>query len=283
MAGETIRSKIIPHAPSHPPPLPPGSPPTAADVELLSPQRQAQWLLAFLLIGLAARLVRYLLRFPLWEDEAMLAANFLDRGYLDLLKPLNYVQVAPTLFLWCQLAVVKLLGFSEYALRLVPFVCGIASLFLFRHLAGLLLRGTALVVAFGVFAVSYPPIRYAAEAKPYGCDLFLALAMLTLAVHWLRRPGEDRWLWGLAAMIVPAIGFSFPALFTGGGVSLVVGYALWRSGRRGWLPWCALNLLLAADFSPCWPPTTSPWANGTRPRWPACGRTASRRWPIPSS
>ena len=140
------------------------------------------------------------------------------------------------------------MGFSEYALRLVPFVCGIASLFLFRHLAGLLLRGTALVVAFGVFAVSYPPIRYAAEAKPYGCDLFLALAMLTLAVHWLRRPGENRWLWGLAAMILPAVGFSFPALFTGGGVSLVVGYTLWRSGRRGWLPWCAFNLLLAGGF-----------------------------------
>ena len=104
------------------------------------------------------------------------------------------------------------------------------------------------MVAFGVFAVSYPPIRYAAEAKPYACDLLLALAMLTLAVHWLRRPGENRWLWVLAAMILPAVGFSFPALFTGGAVSLVVGYTLWRSGRRGWLPWCAFNLLLAAGF-----------------------------------
>ncbi len=214
----------------------------------LSPQRQVQWLWIFLAIGLAARLVRYLLRFPLWEDECMLVTNFLDRGYLDLLRPLNYCQVAPTLFLWCELTVIKLFGFSEYTLRLVPFLCGIASLFLFRHLAGLLLRGTALVVTFGIFAVAYPPIRYTAEAKPYGCDLFLALLMLTLLVHWLRRPGENRWLWGLAALIVPAVGFSFPALFIGGTVSLIVAYMLWSSDRRGVWPWLVFNGLLVGSF-----------------------------------
>ncbi len=49
--------------------------PFSAGPELLSPQRQSQWLWVFLAVGLAARLVRYLLRFPLWEDEAMLSAN----------------------------------------------------------------------------------------------------------------------------------------------------------------------------------------------------------------
>ena len=44
------------------------------------------------------RLTRYLLRFPLWEDEAMLSANLLDRGYGGLLQPLHYCQVAPTFF-----------------------------------------------------------------------------------------------------------------------------------------------------------------------------------------
>jgi hypothetical protein len=197
---------------------------------------------------LAARLVRYLLRFPLWEDEAMLSANFLDRGYLDLLRPLRYQQVAPTLFLWGQLTVVKLLGFSEYTLRLLPLLCSLASLFLFRRLAGLLLRGTAVVAAFGLFAVAYPPIRYTAEAKPYGGDLLLALLMLWLLLRWLRSPGQRRWLWALAALIAPAVGFSYPAIFVGGGVSLVVGYVLWTTGCRGWRPWIVFNLLLAGSF-----------------------------------
>ena len=131
---------------------------------------------------------------------------------------------------------------------MVPLACTIASLFLFRHLAGLLLRGTALVAAFGIFAVAYPPIRYAAEAKPYACDLLLALLMLVMLVHWLRRPGENRWLWGLAALIAPAVGFSYPAILVGGAVSLIVAYFLWTAPCRGWRPWIVFNLLLAASF-----------------------------------
>ena len=124
--------------------------------------------------GLVLRLTRYLLRFPLWEDEAGLSANLLDRGYGGLLQPLHYLQVAPPLFLWGQLTLVKLLGFNEYSLRLLPFLCGVGSLLLFRHVAGRLLQGTALVLAVGLFAVSSRITWYSAEAKPYGCDLLVA-------------------------------------------------------------------------------------------------------------
>ena len=109
---------------------------------LLSADAQHRWLLALMILGVVLRLTRYLLRFPLWEDEAMLSANLIDRGYAGLLQPLHYCQVAPTLFLWGQLASVKLLGFNEYALRLIPFLCGLGSLLLFRHVAGRLLQGT---------------------------------------------------------------------------------------------------------------------------------------------
>jgi hypothetical protein len=221
--------------------FPPGTDP-------LSPQRQVQWIWAFLAIGVAMRLARYLLRFPLWEDECMLSCNYFERDYLGLLQPLRYYQVAPPLFLWAQLTMVKLLGFTEYALRLIPFLCAVGGLFLFRHVAGRLLRGTALVLAVGLFAVSYPMIRYTAEAKPYGCDLFLALAMIALLVEWLRRPEENRWLWALAAIIGPAVGYSFPAVFVGGAISLVAAGVLWTSGqRRGWVPWAVFNLVLVGS------------------------------------
>ncbi|MGA2031560.1 MAG: glycosyltransferase family 39 protein [Thermoguttaceae bacterium] len=221
-----------------------------AGADPLSPQRQAQWIWALLLIGLAARTVRYLLQFPLWEDEAMLAANYLDRGYRQLLDPLTYHQVAPPLFLWAQLTVVKLLGFSECTLRLIPFLCGLGSLCLFRHLAGRLLRGTPLLLAVGMFAVAYPAIRYSAEAKPYGCDLFLALLMWTLLVEWLRRPDTSRWLWVLAALVGPVVGFSYPSVFVAGGISLVVAAVLWRCRDRArCVPaWIVFNLILVAAF-----------------------------------
>jgi hypothetical protein len=255
--------------------FPPGADP-------LSAQAQRRCIVAFLAIGLALRLVRYLLRFPLWEDEAMLSANLIDRGPLELLRPLDYVQVAPPLFLWGQLAATRLLGYTEYTLRLIPFLCGMGSLFLFPRVAGRLIRGTPLVLAVGLFAVSYPMTRYSAEAKQYGCDLLLALVMLALAVEWLRRPEQTGWLWALAAMVVPAVGYSFPVLFVGGGISLVVGGVLVKSrqeerrktpgtflglpahaapadatGRkmgpspaaRAWRAWLALDLLLAVSFA----------------------------------
>ena len=164
---------------------------------LLSARAQRRWLLALMIVGLVLRLTRYLLRFPLWADEAGLSANFLDRGYGLLLQPLHYCQVAPTLFLWGQLTLVKLLGFHEYTLRLMPFLCGLGSLLLFRHVAGRLLQGTALVLAVGLFAVSSGITGYAAEAKPYGCDLLVALALLALTVEWLggwtRHAGSGIW------------------------------------------------------------------------------------------
>jgi hypothetical protein len=215
----------------------------------LSPRAEAWWLWTFMAVGLAVRLVRYLLRFPLWEDEALLSANYLDRGYLGLLQPLGYLQVCPPLFLWCQLTVLKGLGFTEYTLRLIPFLCAMISVPLFRHVAGRLLHGTALVLVVGVFAVGYPMVRYTGEAKPYSSDLLLGLVMLGLAIEWLRRPGQRRWLWALAGLVGPAVGFSYPVVFVAGAVSLVVARVLWTSRGRGWRPWIAFNLVLSVSFA----------------------------------
>ena len=71
-------------------------------------------------------------------------------------------------------------------------MCGIGSLFVFRHLAGRLLQGIAFLLAVGVFAVAYPLIRYSAEAKPYGPDMLVSLALLTLTVEWLRQSAAIR-------------------------------------------------------------------------------------------
>jgi hypothetical protein len=212
---------------------------------ILHPSSFLLWL--FLALGVAARVIRYALRFPLWEDEAFLSANFIHGGFRDLTGPLDYFQVCPLGFLWVQRAAVGLLGFNEYVLRLAPLVCGVASLFLYRHLAGRLLKGTALVLAVAIFSVSYPCIRYSAEAKQYGVELLVSLVLLTLAVEWWRRPERTGWLWALAAAAPLGVWLCYPAVFVGGAISLFVGWMLWRGakGRRAVLPWLAFNLALA--------------------------------------
>lgn len=204
----------------------------------------------FVVLGVLARVARYYLCFPLWDDESFLCVNFIDRGYADLLRPLDYHQVAPVLFLWIERAAVQLLGYSEYSLRLFAFACSLSSVFLFRRVAERLLSGPALIFAVAIFAVSYPGIRYAAEAKPYGSDMFVSLVMLSLVVDWLQRSEVSR-LWWLTVLMPVALGVSYPAVFAGGGLSLVVGWKLWREGgsRNNWLAWMAWNLTLVASFA----------------------------------
>jgi 4-amino-4-deoxy-L-arabinose transferase-like glycosyltransferase len=217
---------------------------TGAWLTATEQERLITW---FVALAIAARLVRFLLRFPLWEDECFLVSNFMDRGFSDLLEPLNYHQVAPLGFLGIELGAVKLFGFNEWSLRLIPFVCGIASVLLFRHLAGRLVEGPARLIAVATFCASYSGIRYAAEAKPYGVDLFVSLVMLTLAVEWwIRR--KSSWLIALIAVTPLAIMLSYPAAFVGGGLSVFVALALLREGRRGWISWMALNAALLSSF-----------------------------------
>ena len=208
---------------------------------------RATW--AFVVLGVTLRVVRFLLNHPIWGDEAFLATNFLDRGYRDLLRPLDYHQVSPLLFLWVELTAVRLLGFREWSLRLFPTLCAVASVFLFRHAAGRVLRGLPLLLAVAIFAVSFYPIRHGGEIKPYASDLFVSLALLALALEWWREPGQSRWPWALAAFVPVAVGLSHPAIFVAGGVALAMAPTAWK-GRRleTLLPFAAYTVAMVATF-----------------------------------
>ena len=205
---------------------------------------------AFVGLGIVIRTIRFLLDFPLWPDEAYLAHNYLDRGYLDLLRALDYGQVAPLLYLWVQKTVVAICGFSEYSLRLYAFLGSIASLLLFRHLAGRLLQGIARLMAIGTFAVAYPLIRYSAEAKPYGSDMLVTLLLLVLLVEWRLERQKTRWLWALAVAMPAAVLLSYPAMFVVPAISLAMLIELFRSGtRRQWLAWLGVNVATAGGVA----------------------------------
>lgn len=248
--------------------------PDQAETGVLDAARLARWIGFFVALGLFARVMRYALRFPLWDDESFLCVNFISRSYAELLRPLDYHQVAPILFLWMERTAVRLFGFSELVLRLVPFACSIASVFLFRRMASRLLSGMGLLLAVAIFAVSYPGIRYAAEAKPYGCDLFISLGLLCLTVEWLESRGSRR-LWWLACLTPFAVGLSYPAVFAAGGFSLVAGGCLWQKGgtRAEWRAWSAWNAALIASFGFCF------WLSG-RVQAGAEGEFMTRFWQV---
>src|SRR5437660_1119811 len=126
------------------------------------PERQQALLrrfaLALLVVGALWRTLRYLLQAPIWGDEAMLCLNFLEKDYAGLTHGLLYSQVAPLLFLWGEATSLHLLGSSELALRLLPFLAGIGALFLFWRLARLALPPLAGTLAVGLLAVAIWPV-----------------------------------------------------------------------------------------------------------------------------
>ena len=204
---------------------------------------------AFVGLGVVLRLFRYARNFPLWGDESFVAVNFIAHGYGDLLRPLDYGQICPLLFLWIERWVVVHLGFSEWTLRLFPMACSLASVFLFRHVAGRVLGGLPLLLAVAIFAVSFHPIRHAAEVKPYASDLLIALLLLGLALEWRRTPDRTSWLWLLAVFVPIAVALSHPAVFVGGGVSLGLAAPIWRRKRPAeWIPLLLYQAAMVGTF-----------------------------------
>ncbi len=204
----------------------------------------------FVVLGVALRLARYAMNFPLWGDESFVAVNFIARGYRALLEPLDYGQICPLLFLWIERFVVVHLGYSEWTLRLFPLLCGVSSVVLFRDVAGLVLGvgGLPRLLAVSIFAVSFHPIRHAAEVKPYASDLLVALALLDLALRWRQRPERTGWLWGLVVVTPLALGLSHPAVFIAAGISLGLVRKVRSANVRAWLPFALYQVAMIGTF-----------------------------------
>ncbi len=208
-----------------------------------------RWALALLLVGIVWRLTRYLLRFPIWGDECFNCLNLVGNDYLGLTEPLRYRQVAPLVFWWGELTAYRILGPSELAMRLLPFLAGLGGLLLFWRLAHLALPPLARTLAIGFLAVAIWPVSMASLIKPYSLDLFASTALLVLAVQWLQRPDRVRWLALLALAVPLALFSSFPVVFVAGSIGVALLPAVWR--QPGWKAkalFVVYNLLLVGGF-----------------------------------
>ncbi len=208
--------------------------------------------LLLLALGVLCRVVRYLMQFPYWGDEGMLAVNFLDRDYLGLTKKLEHMQVAPILFLWGEATALRLLGGAEWAMRLLPFLASLGGLFLFWRFAQLTLSTRAATFAVGILAVARWPVTMGAVVKPYSLDLFFSLALLVPAVSWLKRPERTGWLALLAGLVPFALMGSYPTVFVAGAVSIALLPMVWQRRSAGVLSlYAAYNVLMLATFTGC--------------------------------
>lgn len=170
-------------------------------------------LLLFIGLGLLSRTSIFLRARDLFIDEANLARNIYEKDYTGLAGVLNYEQFAPPLFLFITKFNTQVFGFYEMALRLFPFLSGIASIFLLVYLIKLLIGKEYAIYPLALFAGGYLFLHLGTELKQYSSDFMVSLVLLIAA---LKTTGHmNTWkaavMWMLLGSL--ALWFSMPSIF----------------------------------------------------------------------
>mgnify|MGYP002778591565 CR=1 FL=1 len=183
---------------------------------LSSPQKLPYTIISF---GILVRLVQYLFNRSLWNDEAALALNIVNRSYLELLEPLDYNQGAPIGFLMVEKLATQVFGNNEYALRLFPFLAAIASLFVFYKLAKKCLQShQAAIVALTLFSTVHIWLQFATETKQYSSDVAIAVILYFILIGIERHQLKQRQILKFGIIGAVAVWFSHPAVFVLAGI-----------------------------------------------------------------
>lgn len=190
-------------------------------------------LFSMLAIGFILRVDQYLSNRALWLDEARLSLNIVNRSFGQLLDPLDHNQGAPVGFLFVTKLVVTIFGNHEYSLRLLPFLAGIVSLFLFYKIGPYYLSSTTtFAVALGLFSLSEELAYYSAEVKQYSSDVTLALLLYGVTLYLKSRELTIPRLLLFGGVGAAALWFSHPALFILAGIGS--GLTLFALLKREW-------------------------------------------------
>ncbi len=189
-----------------------------------------------IIYAIALHCIQYMAKRSLWADESVLALNIVDRSYLELLEPLDYNQGAPIGFLWIEKLSIQLLGNHEYALRLFPFLCGIASIFLFYDLAKRCLKNYGVPIALAFFATLEYLVYYITELKQYSSDVAVTLILALLTQDLLKRDLNFKNILTYSLIGAVMIWFSHPAVLVAGGFALFSLIKVWRNRNFEKLP-----------------------------------------------
>jgi hypothetical protein len=200
------------------------------------------WGLAVL--GIVLRLRQYLFDRSFWLDECMTALNIIHRSPAQFLMRLDNNQAAPLGFLLIEKATMRMLGAGEMALRLLPFLSGVAAIFLFVAVAQRFVESAAIPIAVGLFALCGPLIYYSSELKPYSSDVAVVLILYLLAGSLYRDQVGMAHLIGISVFGACALWLSYPAVFVVGGLGLSALWVSAKSKNRG----ASLKLLMPFTF-----------------------------------
>jgi hypothetical protein len=183
-------------------------------------------------IGVFLRLFHYFNNRSLFIDEVYLSTSLIKMSFAELTSPmLDYQQKAPLGFLWLVKLSVVLFGKKEMALRLVPLLAGITSLFVFVPVARYFLKPLGVVLALGMLALGPVLVYHSVEIKQYCTEMLATIVSLYLYTRYHQRQDyASLLLWGLWGALI--LWFSYAAIFVLAGMA--IGLSLYYLVKKNW-------------------------------------------------
>lgn len=179
-------------------------------------------LILVFILGILLRLHAYLFHNIFFGDEDYSLMILQTTRYINLALPLSISQAEPFLFLMMSKFLMKTFGMNELALRAIPFVSSVASLFAFYYLSKKnFVRFWIRVLALLLFAVNFVLLYYAQFFRPYSSDVLLCILTLIVALSIDIKKINFKQAFGLGVLSSLAFCFSFPMLFSVSGIVLV--------------------------------------------------------------
>jgi hypothetical protein len=182
-------------------------------------------------VGIVLRLRQYLFNRDFWVDEAMLATNIENRGFADLLKPLDYIQVSPLGFLYLEKITITLFGYDERIFRLWPLIFGILAIIFFYKLLKKLANPIVTTISLAIFVFSYKLIYYSSELKQYSLELLIAIIFYYFILDEKITSFSGKKLLWLGVYGAVAVWFSFSIPFVMVTVGIWLAFELVRQKK----------------------------------------------------
>ncbi|MBU1996824.1 MAG: glycosyltransferase family 39 protein [Candidatus Omnitrophica bacterium] len=204
--------------------------------------------------GIIFRLKHYFENCSFWVDEAAIALPIINRNSRDIILGIGNVTegfpTAPIGFLLTEKGIINLFPNCEYSLRLFPLICSIISLGLFYKLIknywGNSLRT---LIALTFFVLADPLIYYAAELKPYSCDVMFTAMLLLFSNYLYKKDSTPRQLLFFGILCAVVIWFSYPAVFVVAGIGLnIMFFCLKQNNKKKLLYFLCSSIMIFTSF-----------------------------------
>ena len=173
-------------------------------------------------LGIILSLIQFFYNRSIWIDEAMLSMNIIRKGFFELFKSLDYLQVAPILFLMIEKFFSTLIPNSEYGLRLLPLLSYWVALFFFYKTVKILFNNKfATILALSLFVLNYFLIYYSSEVKQYMIDVMVYTAIVYFILKNYKREQTKLYILSIAGILAVFLSNVTPIILSVAGLYLL--------------------------------------------------------------